>query len=243
MRILSIIPARAGSKRLPGKNILPLAGKPVIQWTIEAAIASACLTKIVVSSDDPRALQVARACGVAGLDRPPELATDTAKTTDVVSHVIDVHARQGEHFDAIMLLQPTSPLRSADDIRAARQLFVERSAGSVVSLCPAEHPPLLMTTIGTDGALGTFYASLRNIPHRSQDMPAYCRLNGALYIVKTEQYLQHRTLFCDPGFAYIMPAERSVDIDTKIDLFECEALVNRYKQTEAKELTHAQRNA
>jgi len=226
LRILGIIPAREGSKRLPGKNILPLGGKPLIEWTIEAAKNSQCLRKIVVSSNDQAALKIARDCGVTDLPRPAELATDTAKSIDVISHVIDWHANNGEHFDAVMLLQPTSPLRTAEDIQAATKLFVEKNASSVVSMSPTEHSPLLTTTIRKDETLSEFYASLQKVPPRSQDMPVYYRLNGALYIVKIDQYLQEKTLFCDPGFAYLMPMERSIDIDNRTDFIECQTLIN-----------------
>jgi CMP-N-acetylneuraminic acid synthetase len=231
MRILGVIPARAGSKRLPGKNVLSLAGKPLIQWTIEAAKDSACLGRIVVSSDDRTALQIARACDITALERPPELATDKASTSDVVGHAVDVYADQDGHFDAIMVLQPTSPLRSAEDIRAASRLFTERSAGSVVSCCLAEQPPQWTTTIGEDGSLSGFYASLKSLPHRSQDLPPYYRLNGAIYLVAARQFRVHRTLFCEPGYAYVMPAERSVDIDTELDFATCEALLRSRAQS------------
>jgi len=225
MKIIGIIPARAGSKRLARKNILPLAGKPMIQWTIEAAKEAGCFAKIVVTSDDPGALQVARTCGVTPLVRPAELSTDTATSENVVDHAITVHATEGEHFDAVVLLQPTSPLRTAEDIRVATELFAERSAGSVVSVCRAEHPPEWMTTIPDDRALAHFYATLRRLPRRSQDLPIHYRLNGALYIARMKRFLEERSFYCDPGYAYVMPPERSIDVDTELHLMECEALI------------------
>jgi CMP-N,N'-diacetyllegionaminic acid synthase len=225
MRILGIVPARAGSKRLPGKNVRALEGRPLIQWTIDAARTSGCLAHVVVSSDDPKVLRMAGKRGVQGIERPARLATDGAGTTDVVAHAMDACAGIVDDLDAVMLLQPTSPLRTAEDIRGAVRLFLDRSAASVVSVCRTDHPPQWTTAIGADGSLSAFYASLKSLPHRSQDLPPYYRLNGAIYLVGARQFRLHRTLFCEPGYAYVMPAERSVDIDTELDFVTCEALL------------------
>lgn len=227
LKILAVIPARAGSKRLPKKNILPLNGKPLIQWTILAAQQATCLDRIVVSSDDPVTLKIAQECGVEYIQRPKELASDTAKSVDVINHAISFFAGRDEHFDAVMLLQPTSPLRASADIRAAVSLFTNKKAGSVVSMSLSEHSPLLTTRLNESASLQDFYPVLRSIPQRSQDMEQYYRLNGAIYIARTEQYLKTGTLFCDPGFAYIMPPERSVDIDSAVDFVTCQALIER----------------
>lgn len=224
-KILAVIPARAGSKRLPKKNILPLNGRPLIEWTILAAQQSGCLASIVVSSDDPSVLKIAQEYGVIDIQRPAELASDTAKSVDVINHAIDFCSSRNAQFDAVMLLQPTSPLRTAEDILAAVRLFVERDAGSVVSMSLSEHSPLLTTRLDQFASLGEFYSVLRGIPQRSQDMAPYYRLNGAIYIARVDQYLKDGTLFCDPGFAYIMPPERSVDIDSSIDFIACQALI------------------
>lgn len=204
---------------------MPLGGRPLIEWTISAAIESACFDEIVVSSDGDEILALASSLGVQAQQRPDILASDTAKSTDVVAHVIGAYVSTGRWFDAVMLLQPTSPLRTARDVIAAVELFVSRNAGSVVSMSPSEHSPLWSCQLQGDGDLGCFYSGLRMLPSRSQDLPNFYRLNGAIYLVRTADFLRDRTFFCDPGVAYVMPSERSVDIDDHVDFLVCQSLV------------------
>lgn len=229
LRVLAVIPARTGSKRLPAKNTMLLGGRPLIEWTIRAAIESACFDEIVVSSDGDEILSLVSGLGVQAEKRPEILASDTAKSADVVAHVVDTYASAGKSFDAVMLLQPTSPLRTAKDIVAAVELFIARDAGSVVSMSPSEHSPLWSCQLPEDGDLGDFYSGLRMLPARSQDLPDFYRLNGAIYLVRITDFLRDRTFFCSPGFAYIMPHARSVDIDDRIDFLVCQSLVEAAK--------------
>lgn len=226
-RVLGIIPARAGSKRLPGKNMLLLDGKPIIDWTINAAKKSGCIDEIVVTSDDLAVSEVANSSGVTFLERPPILATDTAKTVDVVLHVVNEYKRRGCHYDVIILLQPTSPLRSAEDISNALSLFINNDASSVVSMCMVEHSPLLTCQLNSDGDLSNFYFSIKNLSSRSQDLPTYFRLNGAIYISRLDDFVREASFFSNPGFPYIMPIERSIDIDNEIDYLTAQVFMNK----------------
>lgn len=232
LKILGIIPARGGSKRLPRKNVLPLCGKPLIQWTIEAGRSSQCLTRLAVSSDDDEILSLARASSdVDAIERPSELASDVATSAAVVRHALQQYAAQGQTFGAVMLLQPTSPLRTGEDVRAAVELFVQTDAASVVSVSPVEHSPLWSATLPSDGSLDALIDQIAALPStRSQDMPAYYRLNGAIYLARTEAFDRTHSLFNKPSKAYVMPVERSFDIDTRADYLACEAMIRESQE-------------
>jgi CMP-N-acetylneuraminic acid synthetase len=220
-RFLAIIPARQGSKRLPGKNKLLLGGKPLICWSIEAAKESHYIDEIIISSDDKKILQIAQQNGVKSLKRPKELASDSATTFDVIKHVL-------EHitgYDYVVLLQPTSPLRDATDIDKAIEFLIEKSADAVISVCTMEHSPLWSNTLPEDKSMQGF---LREdvINKRSQELQQYYRLNGAIYIVKIDMFLQEKSFFLKENiFAYIMSQEKSVDIDTELDFKLAQLLI------------------
>lgn len=227
--ILAIIPARGGSKRLPGKNLAPLRGRPLIAWTIDAALGSQSVDVTMVSTDAP---EIAAAAREAGADtpflRPAGLASDTASSFDVVRHALDFYREErGRVFEFALMLQPTSPLRTSADVEEAVRLLRSKHADAVVSVCEMEHSPLWSNTLPADGSLvGFLKPEARN--KRSQDLPPYYRLNGALYLCRTERLLAERTFFLsDRIFAYVMPAERSVDIDTGLDLSFAEFLAGR----------------
>jgi CMP-N-acetylneuraminic acid synthetase len=220
-RFLAIIPARQGSKRLPGKNKLLLGGKPLICWSIEAAKESHYIDEIIISSDDKKILQIAQQNGVKSLKRPKKLASDSATTFDVIKHVL-------EHitgYDYVVLLQPTSPLRDATDIDKAIEFLIEKSADAVISVCTMEHSPLWSNTLPEDKSMQGF---LREdvVNKRSQDLQQYYRLNGAIYIVKIDMFLQEKSFFLKENiFAYIMSQEKSVDIDTELDFKLAQLLI------------------
>ena len=210
---LAIILARAGSKRLPNKNSLPLAGKPLVQWTIDAAKSSSFIDSIVVSSDDCGILELARELNVIALDRPANLATDIASSADCVVHVIE---NLPQRFDYLVLLQPTSPLRTTNDIDQAITMIINLRCESITSVSETEHNPLWSNTLPDDGSLTNFISSeIKN--KRSQDLPTYYRLNGATYIVNIKAFLKNRQFIQAKGYAQKMPQERSIDIDTKLD--------------------------
>lgn len=227
--VLALIPARGGSKGLPKKNILPLAGKPLIAWSIEQALQSNVFDKIIVSTDNEEIASVAEEYGATvPFMRPPELATDNAKGIDVVLHAIDWHMKKGEFYDLLLLLQPTSPLRSAVDIRQAVELYLDKNADAVVSVCESEHSPLWMNTIGPDLSMKDFLSAVNQNKNR-QELGKYYRLNGAVYLAAWAYLKQQRSFFGKNTFAYIMPPERSVDIDHEMDYKFAEFLLQQQK--------------
>lgn len=218
---LAIIPARGGSKRLPRKNVLDLCGKPLIVWSIEAGLKSKYIDKVVVSSDDDEILNTSKFFGAETIKRPNELASDTATTFDAIKHTI-VNI---ENYEYIVLLQPTSPLRSAKHIDEAIRLLEEKKADAVISVCEMDHSPLWSNTLPENGSMSSF---LRDevLNKRSQDLEKYYRLNGAIYICKTDKLLENKGFFLEENiFAYKMDRKESIDIDEKIDFKIAEYLI------------------
>jgi CMP-N,N'-diacetyllegionaminic acid synthase len=219
--VTAIIPARAGSKGLPGKNLHRMDGRPLIDWTLEAASNCPELTDAWLSSEDDEILRRAELFGVNTIKRPPDLAEDESSTADVVFHAL---ATIGSDPAVVVLLQPTSPLRTADDISAAIEVLIRSEAPAVVSVTPARTHPYLIRTIHQDGTLSPFTQTSES-DSRRQSFPPVMELNGAVYAVRTEVFRQLRT-FEPPGtMAYEMPEERSVDIDTLGDLKRAELLL------------------
>jgi CMP-N,N'-diacetyllegionaminic acid synthase len=215
---LAIVPARGGSKRLPNKNILDLAGKPMIAWTIEAAKASKYIDTVVVTSDSSKILKIANKLSVNTLERPKILASDTASTFDVIQHAVD-HLKK--HFDYMVLLQPTSPLRSEKHIDEAIEFLIMKNADAVISVCKTSHTPKWSNTLPKNGSLENFLKS-ELVNKRSQDYDNFYSLNGAIYICKVESLLKDKSLFLRENiFAYIMDRRSSVDVDESIDLDLC----------------------
>jgi len=220
-RILALIPARGGSKGLPGKNIRPLAGKPLIAWSIGAARASRHVSRIVVSTDDAEILRVAREQGAeTPFVRPAELARDDTPGMDVVLHALD----RLPEFEWVVLLQPTSPLRLAQDIDAAIALCVDTGAPACVSVSEARDNPWWMFSLGEHGRLRSFLPPEQR-PVRRQDLPDLHALNGAVYVARTAWLRQSRSFLTDETVGYPMPPERSVDIDTLFDFKWAECLM------------------
>ena len=218
---LAIIPARGGSKRLPRKNILDLCGKPLISWSIEAALKSKYISKVVVSSDDEEILNISSNFGADIIKRPYELANDTATTFDAIKHTIN----NLEKYDYIILLQPTSPLRNEKHIDEAIELLEEKQADAIVSVCEMDHSPLWSNTLPKDGNMNNF---LRDevLNKRSQDLEKYYRVNGAVYICKTDKLLENKSFFLkDNIFAYIMDRKSSIDIDEEIDFLFAQRVI------------------
>ena len=218
---LAIIPARGGSKRLPRKNVLDLNGKPLIAYSIEAGINSKYIDKVIVTSDDDEILNVAKQYESDTIERPIDLASDTTTTFDAMKHTID----NCEEYDYIVLLQPTSPLRSEKHIDEAIELLELKNADAVVSVSEMDHSPLWANTLDGSCSMKGF---LRDdvLNKRSQDLEKYYNINGAIYINKTKQLLREKTLlFHDNIFAYIMDRKSSIDIDEKIDFTIAEVLI------------------
>lgn len=220
-RVLALIPARGGSKGIPRKNIKPLAGKPLIGWTIEAALHSAFIDEVIVSSEDSEILRAAESLGANSLERPAALATDQASGMDPVYHALEV--RSG--FDILLLLQPTSPLRTSGDIDTFLRAFVDSNCNTALSLTLASSPPEWMYRVDERGSMTPILGG--KVPPRRQDLlPAYV-INGALYAAYSS-YLKPGLGFSDAGaFGYIMPADRSIDIDTPMDWAAAEFLISQ----------------
>jgi len=224
-RILALIPARSGSKKLPGKNIKPMNGRPLIAWTIEEAKKSRYIDRIIVSTDNEKIKRVSKKYGAdAPFLRPKELATDEAKVIDVVIYTINWLKQNGESFDLLILLQPTSPLRTAEDIDKAVELLFLKDAKNIVSVCECNYHPYWSNTIPKDGCMKDFIRP-DVINKNRQDLPKYYRSNGAIYLAYCDYIRRQEGFFGDETFAYIMPEEHSIDIDSKIDFKLAEILV------------------
>jgi CMP-N,N'-diacetyllegionaminic acid synthase len=224
LRTLGVVTARGGSKALPGKNLKPLAGKPLIAYTIETAQRSGALERIVLSTDDPAIAGVARAldCEVPFL-RPPELARDDTPHLPVMQHAVG-WLRDHDRYepDLVMILQPTSPFRSEADIQAAVDLIAASGADSVVSVSPipAHYNPMRALRLD-DSGLATLFVSgdpVRARVNRRQDMPAAWTMNGAIYLFRTHLLFDREpTLYGDRTAAYVMPSDRGLSIDDPDD--------------------------
>ena len=224
--ILAIIAARKGSKRLSGKNMLDLNGKPLIAWTIEQTLKSKYIDKIVISTDDENIINLSKDYKRvnAPFIRPKELSSDKASSLDVVLHALSFYRANGKNFDYVMLLQPTSPLRKSKDIDNSIEELSDKIK-SVVSVCETNHSPLWSNKLPINKSMKNFLSkNIKNM--RSQDLPKYYRLNGAVYVSEVEYLVKEKGFLGDQTKAYIMPIERSIDIDTKIDLELCKILLN-----------------
>ena len=229
MKNIAIIPARSGSKGLRDKNIKLLDGKPLMAYTIEAAKASGQFDVIHVSTDSERYAEIAGNCGAdVPFLRDQDLAGDTAGTWDVLRAVLRKYEDLGKQFDMVTLLQPTSPLRAAEDIKGACELFEKKDADSVVSVCMTEHSPLLCNTLDGNLSMKDFI-DMEKVGRR-QGLPDYYRLNGAIYIQKVPLMMEGATLYGDKSYAYVMKKEKSVDIDDAFDFLMAEAVVKSGKK-------------
>ncbi|EAH6293257.1 acylneuraminate cytidylyltransferase family protein [Campylobacter lari] len=215
--ILAIIPARSGSKRLIHKNIKILKNKPLIAWSIEAALKSKYIKNVIVSTDSKEYARIAMQYGAqVPYLRDRSLSDDTSSSFDVIKNIIDFYADKNISFKYIVLLQPTSPLRNNKHIDEALDLFFKKKANSVISVCECEHSPLWSNIIPENGAMDLFLPSeIKNL--RSQDLEKYYRLNGAIYIAKIEEFMQYKGFFMPNSFAYKMESIYSIDIDTDYD--------------------------
>ena len=213
-KILAVILARGGSKRLPRKNVIELAGKPMMAWSIESAKKSKYIDKVIVSSDDDEILGIGQEYGCMVIKRPEELASDTATTFDAIKHAIE----NVEKHDYIVLLQPTSPLRNEVHVDEAIELLGHKNADAIISVCEVEHSPLWTNILPEDKDMSSFIKE-ESKNKRSQDLGTFYRLNGAIYICKTDRLLEEKGfLIKDNIYAYVMDRSASVDIDESLDL-------------------------
>lgn len=225
MKKLAIIPARCGSKGIRNKNIRLLCGKPLMAYTIEAAIQSSCFDEVMVSTDCDEYAEIARRFGAeVPFLRSKVNSSDTASSWDMVEEVLQCYHDLGKEFDSFCLLQPTSPLRDAEDIRNAYQLFAEKASFAVVSVCEAEHSPRWCGQLPENRELKDFID--RNSVGQRQSGGKYYRLNGAIYIVNRERFRKDRFLYQSGSFAYIMDRWKSIDIDTDMDFKLAEMMMS-----------------
>lgn len=226
MRLLGIIPARAGSKRVARKNVRPFLGKPLISWSIEQALASRLLDRVVVSSDDEEALAIARSFnGVVALPRPDSLASDTAPAVGYVTHAL-AQPELGAAFDAVVILQPTSPLRLPSDIDATVELLQASGADTAVSIVAVPHDvhPLKMKTMH-DGRLLPFVEEERG-RMMAHELSAVFVRNCAVYATR-RHVIEAGQIIGNDCRGYEMPRERSVDINDELDFAFAEFLAGR----------------
>jgi len=220
---LAVIPARGGSKRLPRKNVLDLCGKPLIAWSIEAGLQSKYINKVIVTSDDDEILEVSKKYGADAIQRPDDLASDTATTFDAIKHAID----NCEKYDYVVLLQATSPLRDEKHIDEVIELLESKNADAVISVCEMDHSPLWSNTLDENLSMKGFLKD-EVLHKRSQDLEKYYRLNGAIYICKTDKLLANKSFFLKNNiFAYKMDRKSSSDIDEEIDFKIAEVLMGK----------------
>lgn len=225
MTLLALLPARGGSKGIPRKNIRLFCGKPLLQWSIDAALQAACVDQVVVSTDDPEIAEVAKAGGAeVPFLRPAELAGDTTSSIAPVLHAIE----QLPQVSDVLLLQPTSPLRTSADLDGIVALRQHGGRESAVSLTPTSKHPAWMYSLSPDHQLESLL-QLDDAHSRQQLPPAYV-LNGALYLASRAFLLREQAFITPETVGYVMPAERSVDIDTPLDWQWAEFLMEKQQR-------------
>lgn len=223
--MIAIIPARGGSKGLPGKNVRPLNGKPLIAYAIEEALKAKHIDRVIISTDDEEIAKVAVQYGAElPFMRPVELASDTAQAIDNYIYTIGRLEEEGkEQIDAFVVLQPTSPLRVSEDIDGAIELFFEKNADSVISYCPEAHPVTWHKYLDEEGRFLNIFDD--NIQNRQANRISYYP-NGAVYVFRTSM-IRERKYYTENSYAYVMPRTRSVDIDFIEDFEYAEFLLKR----------------
>lgn len=224
--MLAIIPARGGSKGLPKKNIRDFDGKPLIFYSIKAAKKSRFIDRIIVSTDDKEIAQISEMYGAeVPFLRPKELATDTSQAIDTYLYTInEINKQSNNLIDEFIVLQPTSPLRREIDINEAISLFREKNADSVISVFEAKHPPNWYKKISNHGILADYFQG-ENSLNRQEYQKTYLP-NGAIFILKYHVLKKTRSYYTEKSFAYIMPAELSIDIDNLWDFQLAELLIS-----------------
>jgi CMP-N,N'-diacetyllegionaminic acid synthase len=226
--MIAIIPARGGSKGLPGKNIKEFCGKPLIVHSIEAAQQAKSISRIIVSTDDEKIALIAKEHGAdIPFLRPARLSTDNALAIDNYLYTIN-RLREEQHLDIpeFVVLQPTSPLRTFEDIDRAVELFFEKNADSVISVTEMAHPPVWAKRINSKGTIEEYFSINEGLKNRQKIEKAYIP-NGAIFVLKESLLKDHNTYYSDKTFPYIMNAERSVDIDNSFDFDYAEFLMNK----------------
>lgn len=223
--MIAIIPARGGSKGVPNKNIRNLAGKPLIAYTIEAALKSEVFERVIVSTDSREIADVSRKYGAeVPFMRPDNIAGDSVSSDDVILHALDFFKDQKIDYFEVCKLQPTSPLRNETHICEAYELMHTQKKDFLVSICECDHSPLWCGTLGEDQCLDNFIPDEVKRACRQQ-LPQYYRLNGAIYMANTKAFQNNKSFLGKNSIGYIMQKENSVDIDSEIDFEFAELLL------------------
>jgi CMP-N-acetylneuraminic acid synthetase len=223
MEILFLLVGRGGSKGLPGKNLREIGGLSLVGYKARSARQSRCCSRLIVSSDSPEIRNEAVRHGAEMLfERPAELATDTAPSNDVVLHAMDwIEAHERRRYDAVMLLEPSSPFARPEHFDEAIDLFIARNASLVVGMRETEVSSIFVGPLGKDGSIGSIVDKMLAAPaHRRQDQPLEVTMNGALYLVGWDAMRKHRKIYADPAASYgiLMDRLHSIEIETAADL-------------------------
>ncbi|MDE0582108.1 acylneuraminate cytidylyltransferase family protein [Planococcus sp. A6] len=227
MKHIAVIPARSGSKGLENKNIKLLNGKPLMAYTIEAATNSGVFDKIIVSTDSEEYAAIAQKYGAEiPYLRSMNLSKDTTSSWDVVNDILKFYKQKGQNYDTVCLLQPTSPLRDAEDIKGAYAMLETKKAKTIISVCETQHSPLWTNTLPENLSLESFI-SQDLIDKNRQSLPKYYQLNGAIYIIETSQISDNHNLYSEYSYAYIMSHTKSIDIDNLLDFLLVELIVEK----------------
>lgn len=230
MNILGIIPARGGSKGVPGKNIKDLNGIPLIAYAINEGKKSKYINKLIVSTDDNEIARVSKKYNVEiPFMRPKELAQDNSNAIDAYIYTLNKMEKDfGYRADILVVLQPTSPLRTSEHIDEAIEMLLKSKGDSVISVCEVEHSPYWYKVVDNEGKITSFVEFKESNANR-QELPKVYRPNGAIYVFKRELITELKTYYTDKSYGYVMKQEDSVDIDTILDFKFAEMLINERK--------------
>jgi N-acylneuraminate cytidylyltransferase/CMP-N,N'-diacetyllegionaminic acid synthase len=224
--VLAIITARGGSKEVPGKNIKDLEGKPLIAWTIEAARRSKYVDRILVTTDSPKIIRVAVEAGAeAPFQRPAELSGDLAKQEDAISHAMDWVENDEHKYDYVMILTPTHPLRSEEEMDAVcEELDGRPEARGILTLMKANSHPLFANTLPEDGCLANFVPEELKLKNR-QELPDYYQISGSTVLCEWDYFREEGSLLGDRTYAHVTDAVTGHDINTRLDFLVAETLM------------------
>lgn len=233
-RVLAVVPARGGSKGLPGKNLRPLNGRPLVAWPIVAALGAASVDRVIISTDE---VAIAEAARVAGADvpfmRPAHLAHDKASSMDVILHALDTLASQGHEYEYVVLLEPTSPLTESSDVEDAlsRLRAAGDTADAIVGICRVEatHPEYDVRR-DEQGLIRPYAAPDFKSLRRRQDIEELYFLEGSLYISHVEAFRRHKTFYHERTLGYEVPRWKSLEVDDIFDFIMIEAVVQRLEE-------------
>ena len=229
MRVLGIVIARGGSKGVPNKNIRLLCGKPLLQYTAEAALGASGLSRVILTTDSDEIETVGKKCGLdVPFKRPAELARDDTPSLPVIQHAVGQLESEGDHYDAVLTLQPTNPLRLPSDIDGAIELLRDTQADSVISFVDVgEKHPARMKFVNTEGRVVDPPFAEQYEGQRRQDLePLYLR-EGSIYLTQRDVLMEENSFKGDDCRAWMMPIERTCNIDTPFDLQMAEWLISR----------------